>query len=88
MLFNSLDTLQTKPLPLIRHICDFRRGVLNVRSTRSHPTLAPRPQICLIRGNGFCAVAGENELNNGDRFEDEIPDFLLAQERLEIEDVI
>ena len=30
---------------------------------RSHPTLAPRPQICLIRGNGFCAVAGEDELN-------------------------
>ena len=30
---------------------------------RSHPTLAPRPQICLIRGNGLCAVAGEDELN-------------------------
>ena len=30
---------------------------------RSHPTLAPRPQICLIRDNGFCAVAGEGELN-------------------------
>ena len=25
--------------------------------------LAPRPQICLIGGNGFCAVAGEGELN-------------------------
>ena len=75
-------------MSLIRHICDFRRGMLNVRSTRSHPTLAPRPQICLIRDNGFCAVAGVEELNNGDRFEDEIPDFLLAQERLEIEDVI
>jgi len=34
---------------------------------RSHPTLAPRPQICLIRGNGFCAVAGEDELNRGER---------------------
>jgi len=32
---------------------------------RSHPTLAPRPQICLIGGNGFCAVAGEDELNRG-----------------------
>ena len=63
MLFNSLDKLQTKPLPPIRHICDFSRGALNVRSTRSHPTLAPRPQICLIGGNGFCAVAGEDELN-------------------------
>ena len=63
MLFNSLDKLQTNPLPPIRHICDFSRGALNVRSTRSHPTLAPRPQICLIGGNGFCAVAGEDELN-------------------------
>jgi hypothetical protein len=32
---------------------------------RSHPNLAPRPQICLIEGNGFCAVAGEDELNRG-----------------------
>ena len=66
LLFNSLDKLQTKPLPPIRHICDFSRGALNVRSTRSHPTLASRPQICLIGGNGFCAVAGEGELNRGD----------------------
>ena len=48
----------------ISHICAFSRCMLNVRSTRSHPTLAPRPQICLIRGNGFCAVAGEGELNS------------------------
>ena len=47
----------------IRHICDFSRGVLNVRFMRSHPTLAPRPQICLIEGNGFCAVDREGELN-------------------------
>ena len=65
LLFNSLSELQTKPLPPIRHICDFSRGVLNVRSIRSHPTLAPRPKICLIGGNGFCAVAGEGELNRG-----------------------
>ena len=63
LLFNSLRELQTKPLPPIRHICDFSRGALNVRSMRSHPTLAPRPQICLIGGNGFCAMAGEDELN-------------------------
>ena len=63
LLFNSLRELQTKPLPPIRHICDFSRGALNVLSMRSHPTLAPRPQICLIRGNGFSAVAGEDELN-------------------------
>ncbi|RHC67001.1 hypothetical protein DW833_03955 [Anaerobutyricum hallii] len=55
-------------MPRIRHICDFSRGVLNVRFTRSHPTLAPRPQICLIRGNGFCAVAVEDERNS--RWED------------------
>ena len=66
LLFNSLSELQTKPLPPIRHICDFSRGGLNVRSTRSHPNLAPRPQICLIGGNGFCAVAGEGELNRGE----------------------
>ena len=66
LLFNSLSKLQTKPLPPIRHICDFSRGVLNVRFMRSHPTLAPRPQICLIGGNGFCAVAGEDELNRGE----------------------
>ena len=70
LLFNSLDKLQTKPLPPIRHICDFSRGALNVRFMRSHPTLAPRPQICLIGGNGFCAVAGEDELNRGRGFED------------------
>ena len=63
LLFNSLSKLQTKPLPSIRHICAFSRGVLNVRSTRSHPTLAPRPQICLIEGNGFvCSLS--NELNS------------------------
>jgi len=37
---------------------------------RSHPNLAPRPQICLIGGNGFCAVAGEGELNRGRGFGD------------------
>ena len=63
LLFNSLDTLQTKPLPPIRHICDFSRGVLNVRFMRSHPTLAPRPQIWLMKFTDFCAVAGEDELN-------------------------
>ena len=66
LLFNSLSELQTKPLPPIRHICDFSRGALNVRSTRSHPTLAPRPQIWLMKFAGFCAVAGEDELNRGE----------------------
>ena len=63
LLFNSLNELQTKPLPPIRHICAFSRGALNVRSTRSHPTLAPRPQIWLMNFTGFCTVAGEDELN-------------------------
>ena len=82
LLFNSLSELQTKPLPRIRHICDFSRGVLNVRSTRSHPTLAPRPQICLIGGNGFCAMAGEDELNRGRGFGDRNWCLLLTQEWL------
>ena len=63
LLFNSLDKLQTKPVNFISHICAFSRGALNVRSTRSHPTLAPRPQIWLMKFTGFCAVAGEDELN-------------------------
>ena len=66
LLFNSLDKLQTKPVNFISHICAFSRGVLNVRSTRSHPTLAPRPQIWLMKFAGFCAVAGEDELNRGE----------------------
>ena len=69
-LFNSLSKQQTKPVNFISHICAFSRGVLNVRFMRSHPTLAPRPQICLIGGNGFCAVAGEDELNRGRGFGD------------------
>ena len=54
----------------ISYICDFSRSGLNARFMRSHPTLAPRPQICLIGGNGFCAVAGEDELNRGRGFGD------------------
>ena len=38
-------TKQTKSENPILYICDFRRGVLNVRFKRSHPTLVPRPQI-------------------------------------------
>ena len=66
-LFNSSSpaTVQ-KPVNFISHICAFSRGVLNVRSTRSHPTLAPRPQIWLMKFTGFCAVAGEGELNRGE----------------------
>ena len=89
LLFNSLSKLQTKPLPSIRHICAFSRGVLNVRSTRSHPTLAPRPQICLIGGNGFCAVAGEGELNR--RWEDlgmRCRVFYLLENDWDMEDII
>ena len=50
-------------MKFISHICAFSRGALNVRSTRSHPTLAPRPQIWLMNFTGFCTVAGEDELN-------------------------
>ena len=43
--FNCLlDGMHTK----IKHICDFSRCGLNARFTRSHPNLAPRPQICFI----------------------------------------
>ena len=45
---------QTKSEPGYSPICDFRRGVLNARSTRSHPTLAPRPQIGEYPDSLFC----------------------------------
>ncbi|RGI91726.1 hypothetical protein DXD91_02320 [Anaerobutyricum hallii] len=37
--------------------------MLNVRSTRSHPTLAPRPQIGIICSLVFLTLARYNELN-------------------------
>ena len=46
---------------------------------RSHPNLAPRPQICLIGGNGFCAVAGEDELNRGGDLGTEADVFCLFE---------
>ncbi len=43
--FNCLlDGMHTKRIL----ICDFSRGVLNTRSTRSYPTLAPRSQIRIL----------------------------------------
>ena len=54
--FNCLlDGMHTK----IKHICDFSRGGLNVRLKRSHPNLAPRPQICFISLQEFCALAAK-----------------------------
>ena len=47
----------------IKHICDFSRGVLNTRSTRSYPTLAPRPQICFISSSLFCLLAADDSEN-------------------------
>ena len=35
-------------------ICDFSRGVLNTRSTRSYPTLAPRSQIRILSFSEGC----------------------------------
>ena len=53
--------------------------MLNVRSTRSHPTLAPRPQIWLMKFTGFCAVAGEDELNRGGDLGTEADVFCLLE---------
>ena len=75
--FNSLSKQQTKLVNFISHICAFSRGALNVRSTRSHPTLAPRPQIWLMKFTGFCAVAGEDELNRGEDLGTEADIFCL-----------
>ena len=49
--FNCLlDGMHTKRIL----ICDFSRGVLNTRSTRSYPTLAPRSQIRIISFSEGC----------------------------------
>ena len=54
--FNCLlDGMHTK----IKHICDFSRCRLNARFKRSHPTFAPRPQICFIYLTEGCVLAGE-----------------------------
>ena len=47
----------------IGHICDFSRYVLNVRLCARIQHLLRDQKICPIRDNGFCAVAGEGELN-------------------------
>ena len=47
-LTNADKTDETTPADT--SICDFSRGVLNVRLTRSHPTLAPRSQIEVSAG--------------------------------------
>ena len=65
LLFNSLDKLQTKPLPPIRHICGLEASVGCERVERTFNAPRLKSQICLIGGNGFCAVAGEGELNRG-----------------------
>ena len=57
LLLKKSNLLQTKLTPAeryIRHICDFSRGVLNTRLKRSYPTLAPRPQICLMYRSAGC----------------------------------
>ena len=55
--FNCLlDGMHTK----IKHICDFSRCRLNARFKCSHPTFAPRSQICFIYFPAGCALAGEH----------------------------
>ena len=41
------------------YICGFSRGGLNARFKRSHPTFAPRPQICFIYLPEGCVLAGD-----------------------------
>ena len=65
ILFNSLDKLQTEAIAPIRNICDFSRGALDIRSTRSHPTLARDHKYALLKALLFYAVSGEDELNRG-----------------------
>ncbi|RHC62023.1 hypothetical protein DW833_11935 [Anaerobutyricum hallii] len=53
---NLPQAKQTPTKRYIRHICDFSRDMLNTRLKRSYPTLAPRPQICLIYRFVGCAL--------------------------------
>ena len=54
--FNCLlDGMHTKT----KHICDFSRCRLNARFKCSHPTFAPRPQICFIYLPEGCVWAGD-----------------------------
>ena len=53
--FNCLlDGMHTK----IKHICDFSRCRLNARFKCSHPTFAPRSQICFIYLPEGCVLLG------------------------------
>ena len=58
LLFNSLSKLQTKPLPPIRHICDFSRGVLNVRLSVRIQHLLPGHIYGVYSVLRFCFSAG------------------------------
>ena len=64
--FSSHRQKHSRPIP---PICDFSRGVLNVRLKRSHPTLAPRPQKDYIILSGlycyrFCCHARLKRINS------------------------
>ena len=79
LLFNSLDKLQAKPLPSIRHICGLGASVGCERIKRTFNTPRLKAQICLIKGNGFCAVAGEGELNRRGDWGTEADVFCLLE---------
>ena len=79
LLFNSLDKLQAKPLPSIRHICGLGASVGCERVERTFNTPRLKAQICLIEGNGFCAVAGEGELNRRGDWGTEADVFCLLE---------
>ena len=58
-LFNSSSPATAqKALPPIRHICSLGASVGCERVKRTFNTPRLKSQICLIGGNGFCAVAG------------------------------
>ncbi|RHK41219.1 hypothetical protein DW068_02715 [Anaerobutyricum hallii] len=48
---------------------------------RTFDTPRLKSQICLIRGNGFCAVAGESELNRGGDLGTRCESFCLLEKR-------
>ena len=79
-LFNSPSPATAqKPLPPIRHICGLGASVGCERVKRTFNTPRLKAQICLIEGNGFCAVAGEGELNRRGDWGTEADVFCLLE---------
>ena len=80
LLFNSLRDRRPRR-EKISYICGLGASVGCERVERTFNTPRLKSQICLIRGNGFCAVAGESELNRGGGLGTRCESFCLLEKR-------